>query len=538
MFKSDAHNHSLNNSISNIHSINIHAITEIEKDIEPYDLISLVFLLYEVPETALQRLTIYQRVYKDLGGNNSNLLHEWALHAQNRENWRQEFLEALITCQIFNVIKKLGFNVAIVKTQYQQFDDQGNHFINPMKKQLYKLCENITENFNNLKKALLTYNIDTTDYESCELIFLHLICEKFITIKQHYYEQKVISNEYDIESLAMIIDNFTGLESFAKKLRDMESATKPHEKDRLSKASSPSVVKELLTHTVKENNMQDKYLPEDFEDIHDLLSVHMKDLTIDGLKSDKVNNESYPIKNPSKVGVCLIINQEDFHPSKISIQSKIRSKSLKKRIGSTKDKLALEKTMTELNFEVISRDNLDRKMMLDEISNIIKYRVHNYHSVFMLCILSHGIKDHVYAADSVKVKIEEIESLLDCDEVNHLHGIPKVMILQACQVSDEDEYPDIGLAADGAKHYIRKSDILIYWATAPDYEAYRIENFGTLFIQLLCSVLQKYAGKDHLTDLFLKVNYKVNKACTKLRCDQLPKIVHTLKKKLYITNHT
>ncbi|KAM3961179.1 caspase-8-like [Aphomia sociella] len=537
MLKSDAQNHSLN-SMDNIHSINIHAITEIEKEIEPYDLISLVFLLYEVPETALQRLTIYQRVYKDMGGNNSNLLHEWALHAQNRQNWRYEFLEALVTCQIFNVIRKLGFNVATVKMQYQQLDDHGNHYINPMKKQLYKLCENInSENLNKLKKTLLTYSIDTNDYESCEMIFLHLICEKFITIQQHHYEQKVTANEYNIESLAMIIDNFAGLESFAKQLRDMESASKPQEKDRLSEAS-PSIVKEPLTHTVKEDNVQDKYSPEDFDDTHDLVNKILKDLTIDSFKSDKMSSECYLIKNPSKVGVCLIINQEEFHPSKRSIESKNQSKSLNKRIGSTKDKLALEKTMSKLNFEVISRDNLDKKTMLDEIKNIIKYRVHNYHSVFILCILSHGTKGHVFAADSVKVKVDEIESLLDCDEVNHLRGIPKVMILQACQVSDEDEYPDIGLAADGANYYIKKSDVLIYWATAPDYEAYRIEIFGSLFIQILCSVLQKYADKEHLHDLFLKVNYIVNKACTKLRCDQLPKIEHTLKKKLYIKKHS
>ncbi|XP_026757641.2 caspase-8 [Galleria mellonella] len=533
MLKSDALTHSRWYTTGDTYpSINIQSIIEIEKELEPYDLISLVFLLYDVPETALQRLIIFQRVYKDIGGSNSNLLQEWARHAQNRDMWKHQFLEALITCQIYNVVRKLGFNVAAVKKQYQE---NGEHFINPMKKLLYKLCENIdSEKLHKLKKTLSTYSIDTTMFESCELIFLDLMCRKFIEVQQYQYAQKITGNEYNIENLAKIIENFSGLEDFAKQLRDLEAMTKTEGRDIHSHPDVPPSAVNKDELTVKEDKVEDKFTHKMFDDTFDLINEFMGKLTMDGLATDKLNNDTYCIKNPSKVGVCYILNQEDFHPSKSSIESKGNFKPLDKRKGSTKDKLALEETMSKLNFEVITRDNLDRQTMLEDIKNVIKYRVQKYHSMFMLCILSHGIKGHVYAADSVKVKVEEIESLLDCDEVNHLRGMPKVIVLQACQVSNEDQYQDVDLAADGPKYYIKKSDVLIYWATAPDYEAYRIEAYGSLFIQILCSVIQKYADKDHLCDLFLKVNYIVHKACTKLCCDQLPKIESTLKKKLYL----
>ncbi|XP_059056977.1 caspase-8-like [Achroia grisella] len=518
------------NSTGNTPSISIKSIVEIEKELDSQDLTSLVFLLYDVPETALQRLIIYQRVYKDIGAGNSNLLQEWARHAQNRVTWTHEFLEALVTCQIYNVVRKLGFNVSAVKKRYQE---NGEHYINPMKRELYNLCEYMdSANLDRFKQTLKTYSIDTNNYESCELVLLHLMCQKFIMIQQHHYGQKVVGSEYNVENIARIIDNFPSpFKNFANKLRYIESISKRNVNDlHAHPATSPSVAnKDELT--VKEDNVQDNFTPEKFNESYDLLEG-LQNMT---LSSDKMNNDLYyPIKDPNRVGVCYILNQEEFHPSKHSIERKLKFKPLEKRVGSTKDKVALEKTMTKLNFEVIPRDNLDKETMLEDIKNVIKYRVHENHSMFMLCILSHGIKGHVYAADSVEVKIEEIVKLLDCDDVKHIRGMPKVIVIQACQVNNEDKYQNIDLVADAPKHYIKKSDVLIYWATAPDYEAYRIEGFGSLFIQILCSVIQKFANKEHLCDLFLKVNNEMRKTCAKLCCDQLPKIEFTLTKKLYL----
>ncbi|XP_053625304.1 caspase-8-like [Plodia interpunctella] len=530
MLCSDAQANSSDNTFGNMNTINIYAITEIQKEIDPCDMISMVFLLYDVPDTALQRLVIYERVYKDsIGGSTSDLLHQWALHAQNRTTWKHEFLEALVTCQLNKIIRKLGFNVTDIKRNFEI--DSGNTYLNPMKKLLYKLCENIElQNLSKLKNTLLTYNINTTDYENCELIFLDLMCRKFISFQQNHYGNRVTSYEYDVEKLADIIENFDGLEKFSEELRALNFAGKIQPQHQVAPVASTSNTKQ----DNKESNKNDQVHEEDLNESFDLIKKLMEDVHIDSLKSDKrvENSTVYDIKNPNKVGICYIINQEHFYPSKISIENKSDSKQLQSRIGSTKDKESLKETMSALNFEVITDDNLDHKTMINKIENILKYRVQRDHSIFILCILSHGTKGHIYAADSVRVKVETIENLLDCDGAKHLQGMPKVVIFQACQVNEEEQTHE--LIADAPKYYIKKSDILIYSATAPGYEAYRLEKYGSIFIQILCKVIEENADTAHLEDIFTKVTYFVHKICTKLRRDQLPKKETTLLKKLHL----
>lgn len=538
MLRSDAQQPATSFPMSNLNSLDINMISLIQKEIETYDMISLVFLLYEVPDTALERLIVYQRVTKDMEDNDTNLLHDWALHVHHRPSWRHEFLEALVTCQLYSIIRNMGLDVSAIKRQYQCTND-GEPLIHPMKKALYQLCENMTaDSFYKLKKTLLTYNIDVTDYETCELVLLELMSQRFITLKQ-IPKQSQSKNEPGIENLAKIIDNFPEFISFANDLRRIESAfCDPTTLNTPSISSIPSV--NIKDNPRKEN---DKNYLQEFDEVFELfneLNVTEGE-TVKILKSDTtlLNKSMYPILNPQNVGVCLIINQEKFHPSKDSIEGKVKVKPLDDRLGSTYDKKALMHTMTNLNFEVIARDNLDHKTMIQTIKEILKYRVREEHSMFMLCILSHGTKGHVYAADSIKVKVEDIECLLDSDDATHLQNKPKLLILQACQVEDDEpEYSPLVADSPSAtfKYYIKKTDVIIYWATAPNYEAYRHEKKGSIFIQLLCRTIQRCSKKDHVIDIFTQVNYNVNKLCVRLKCEQLPKVEYTLIKKVYLQN--
>lgn len=535
MLRSDANAHHFSPASNNLNALDIDTISLIQKDIDNYDMISLVFLLYEVPETALQRLIIYQRMSKDVQNNDTNLLHDWALHVHHQPSWKNEFLEALVTCQLFAIIRKMGLDVSAIKINYQNAN-----LINPMKKTLYKLCENVnTNNLYKLKKTLLTYDIDVTDYETCELILLDLMCRRFITLK-NFSGQKQSTNGPGIENLAKIIDNFPDINSFANDLRQLDVALKDTTPNAFLSTNSIMIASTPTIPKDRPKDNDNKYL-QDFNEVFELfnkLNV-MEEDPAKNLKSDTMiqNNTMYQIKDPKCVGVCLIINQEKFHPSKASIEGNVKVKPLDNRVGSTKDKEDLAKTMKSLNFEVVTRDNLDHKAVFENIRNILKYRVREEHSMFMLCILSHGTRGHVYAADSVKVKVEDIESLLDSDDANHLQDKPKLLILQACQVEDDEPYTLVPLVADSPKsykYYIKKSDVIIYWATAPNYEAYRHETLGSIFIQLLCRTLQQCSNKHHVNDMFIQVNYKVRKLCVKLQREQLPKVEHTLMKNLYL----
>lgn len=552
MLRSDArgiHENDTKN-LHNMLNITVDAIAQIEKELHPRDLISVVFLLYDVPDTALQRLIVYERVYEDMKGNTLNLLYDWANHAQSRPSWRFEFLEALTICQIYSVVRKLGFDVANIKNLYAPNDIHTNFYINPTKKCLYKLCEHTTSDIlEKLKNTLKTYEIDTSNYKSCELVLLELMCKKFITIDNLNIGNS--NNKIQLERLAKIVQNFAGIQNFAEDLRELQGQSNEKEKTtRRAGTNTPSTdISDMKVYDDDDEYLEeedvDQFMANAFEEIYQRLSeVNFEEPLVKTLKSDARKDKNanaidgaYCIKNPKRIGVCYIINQEDFHPSKDSIENNRSTIPLEKRLGSTRDREVLERTMTMLNFEVISHRNLTKKNMMEFIKNIVQYRVHHDDSMFMLCILSHGVRGHVYAADSVKVKIDNIQSLLDETLQGRKLDIPKIMIIQACQVNLTEE-PHLRIAADNPfqqnAYHLKKLNFLIYWATAPELEAYRDVVKGSFFIQILCCIIQKYAKHEHLYDIFTKVTDGVAKICTEIKKDQVPIFESTLRRKLYL----
>ncbi|CAH2086164.1 unnamed protein product [Euphydryas editha] len=540
MLWSDAETQPADNLFKNINSINLDVISEVQKDVEPYDMISLVFLLYDTPDTALQKLICYERISRDVDINNMNLLYDWAVYMQNPSNprttWKYEFLEALTICRLYNIIRKLGFDVSKVKKHYLPENVYVTIYIDPIKKALYKICENMTFDYLlKFKRTLNSYKIDVSEHNNCEIIFLKLMSNKFIKLGQYDNDTKKYSNNYDIEDLAKIFENISHFKEHAKLLREI--------KDQINCSSSLDHPEPMSTESTKNKlslnsyNIQGEKYTEGFDDIFQQLNqLHLEDEPIQSLKSDtniKLRTDAYALKNRNRIGVCCIINQEVFHPSKDSIQS--HTPDLSDRLGSTLDLIALEKTMTALNFDIKSKSNLNNKEVIQFIKNVIREHVHTDDSVFMLCIMSHGVRGHVYAADSTKIKVDNILSLLDSDEASKLHGMPKVLILQACQVEPEPEIKS-SIKADGPKSefYLKKLHFLIYWATAPEYEAYRIEDKGSIFIQCLCGLIKKMAEYEHLSDIFTKVTDVVTTLCTQLQRAQVPIFKSTLRKKLYL----
>ncbi|XP_034840811.1 caspase-8 [Maniola hyperantus] len=534
MLRSDAEVKSLDNLFENINSLSLDILLKIQNDVDPHDMTSLVFLLYDVPDTALQRLIVYQRVSKDVESNTMNLLYDWALYAQSRPTWKYEFLEALCICRLYNIIRKLGFNVSSVKKHYLPENVYVNVYIDPVKKVLYNLCENMTsESLTKLKRTLHTYKVDVSEHETCEAVFLELMCQKFIKLGQYNRERKMYTASYDLDMLIKIIENFGGLSKFAKILGEVQNQINNQNSPGESKASGKqsSLTKQTLNDS--KNQADEK---QNYEDIFQLLNeLHLEDVPIENLKSDNriLQKDAYVIKNKNRLGVCCIINQEIFHPSRDSIERKEKL-NLEDRLGSSKDLYCLERTMSSLKFEVKSKSNLDHKEFIKFIKDVIRNDVLPDDSVFMLCILSHGVKGHIYAADCVKIKVQDIQNMLDSDDAQNLHGMPKVLILQACQVNED---PDVSnnLVADGpnSSYYLRKSHFLICWATAPEYEAYRIIDKGSLFIQCLCAKMKKETN-EHLSDIFTKVTHSVTSFCTKFRKAQVPICESTLIKKLYL----
>nr|WMZ16822.1 death-related Ced-3/Nedd2-like protein [Plutella xylostella] len=536
-------NDELNSVHKNIHNITVNVIAEVQRDLTPYDITSLVFLLYDIPETALQRLTLLQRVSRDISGKDLNLLYDWAVYAHLRATWKYEFLEALVVCQLYGVIRKLGFSVPTVKKLYSTENPVVCH-ISPMKIALYRLCEEMnSDNLNRFKKTLLSYNIDVSQHETTELVLLELLCCRFISIAK-INDLRQLDNECEMDKLVKIIENCPGLLSCAQKIKEAERKLNTificNDKNVIHH-STPEV-------SVSEPNSGEKYTVNEkftgnFNDIYDSLAHLMEEkLSFVNLKADttKPNPDTYHIRNTKRVGICYIINQETFYPTKESIENKINSVPLETRKGSSKDRDLLKSTMENLNFHVEISNDLRHDEILPSIKKAIRSKVQDEDSIFILCILSHGIEGHIYGADSVPLNVKDIEQLLDSEDAVKLRNKPKVLIIQACQ-SRKDKDP-LKLIADGPQssrsnhYYLPKSDFLILWATAPEYEAYRLGSHGSVFIHLLCDIIHKTANKQHFADMCTKVTNNVSLFCANFKHAQIPIFQSTLRKSLYFMN--
>ena len=59
---------------------------------------------------------------------------------------------------------------------------------------------------------------------------------------------------------------------------------------------------------------------------------------------------------------------------------------------------------------------------------------HEQADAFVFVVLSHGTDGFVYARDGVKLSIEDdIVARFDGSQCPHLHGKPKLFLVQACQ---------------------------------------------------------------------------------------------------------
>lgn len=542
MFSADALKRSLPAATGNVNEITIDVISEVQKDLTTYDITSLVFLLYDTPETALQRLTLLQRVARNVDGKDLNLLHEWAVHRQNDSTWKQEFLEALAACQLYSVIRKLGFDVSWVKNTYRRPNPLDTDFLNPMKKALYNLCETLnTDNVTKLKKSLTTFNINVSEYDSCELILLELMCQKFITVRyQDCHVQKLISIIKHIPGLLNSAEQLHETQNYLNRERSVFQAPATSSRFSTPKNKYQQVSTQSETAPIIDSDKFNGNFKDTFENLAELAE---KCLNIN-LKTDasKSREDSYQIKNPDRVGMCYIINQEKFHPSSESISHQTCDEPLEDRHGSTLDKNALTYTMEKLHFHVETVDDLAHQEILPSIKDIIQKKVQPNDSIFVLCILSHGIEGHVYGVDSVPIKVQDIQDLLDSKDARILLGKPKVLLIQACQVIKNK--PALRLISDGPskphwtygieKYNLKKADFLICWATAPEYEAWRDDKKGSVFIQMLCSIILKRARHEHLHDIFTKTTDAVVKICALKNCAQIPQVTATLRKKLYL----
>lgn len=137
---------------------------------------------------------------------------------------------------------------------------------------------------------------------------------------------------------------------------------------------------------------------------------------------------AYLIRRQS-AGIILIINQKTFHfDPNPAYKEYLPRRRLETRHGTERDSESLQMLFRRFGYQTRVKKDRSHTEILNDVRDVINESV-RFDSV-IVCILSHGYKGVVYGANSVPVRIEDIEKIIISDR---LIGKPKILIVQACQ---------------------------------------------------------------------------------------------------------
>ncbi|XP_064598154.1 uncharacterized protein LOC135464628 [Liolophura sinensis] len=238
-------------------------------------------------------------------------------------------------------------------------------------------------------------------------------------------------------------------------------------------------------------------------------------------------------------GYCLIINNFKFY----SLPDDHESRKMPDRHGTNVDAENLMHVFQQLGFIVVTKDNLTDVSMV-QVCTQFAMENHNNFDCFACCILTHGVKDHLYGTNGRMTPINEITSCFKAQRCPGLRGKPKLFFIQACQGREKQRgFPmeiDAPRAEESLETIPNEADFLMGYATVPGFVSYRSKVKGSWYITTLCDNLLKYAERYDprydLLSIMTKVNEEVsvaNAAMEDGRYKQIPAPMTTLRKKVY-----
>ena len=250
-------------------------------------------------------------------------------------------------------------------------------------------------------------------------------------------------------------------------------------------------------------------------------------------------------------GRTLIINNTSFGD---------RDPILSARHGSEEDVRQVETLFTALDFTVLTKENLTRLQLLDELDKVA-CQDHSAYDCFVLWLMSHGRSGEVFCSDGNTIPIQTLHDMFSNCET--LSGKPKLFFIQACRGEGEDEgvstWTDTGISCyeqlspnqvDSPIDAVKKpasrvpthADFLYAFSTVDEYVSYRDENLGSHYVRGLIEAFRERAVYDHFLDILTVVNQNVSKMEAKRPsgknrneikiCKQMPEVKHTLRKKV------
>lgn len=209
------------------------------------------------------------------------------------------------------------------------------------------------------------------------------------------------------------------------------------------------------------------------------------------------------------------------------------------REGSEKDIKAL-RTFFEYDrgFQFREHNDLKANEMLNLAIGLAE-KDYTKFDCFFLIVLTHGNQKGILGVDESSIHIDAITGLFTAEKCPTLANKPKCFIIQACR-GDEDDH---GAVVADASAFIPpqlqsvpiESDFLIAYASPPGYASFRDKERGSWFIQKLVQVFKDYCEKEHLLDMFLRVNFLIAKVMSNDGLKQMPLQECRLTKKCFFS---
>lgn len=344
----------------------------------------------------------------------TTFLHSWACDIQKTNvKWRDMLLEALCIIQAKAIIQKLGLNYIDLHQRFLPQNSQSALFVHPIVKVLYLVCEELT-----VAEAKQLIDHIATKYASVQEFNYRDNGERLEIYMMYWLTDDVLrigrpTKSNQITSDAPQTNSFCNLDPITQFLKQIERDSL--KEDVLSVCQKFNSVRHAL---IKRPSIRtDDEQPID-------MGLSSRNFRAESIRP-KTSEDSYRI---DKFNV-LIVNQKkfykdpDLHPD---LQALLPT--LETRDGTDQDKDRLCKTFSTFGYRTTVRDNRNDVDLLNDVRNAANECFEK--ESLIVCILSHGHRDVIYAANSIPVKIEDIENLL---KSNRLIGKPKILIVQACQ---------------------------------------------------------------------------------------------------------
>ncbi|KAH8240548.1 hypothetical protein KR038_008200 [Drosophila bunnanda] len=482
------------NLLIQVDSMDVNDLVYVERDLNFRQKVGLCFLLFG--DVDADAAFILQKLLAMTGGDPrqpSDLLTQYS--KSRPDTWRRQLVEGLCIIQARQVLRKLGFQWSELRLHYLPHIAGITLHVHPLLKSLYRICEDLTMAQSGRLILEVSERVGRQqagagdplrfyDTSFLEIFLLDWLTRRCIRLGD------LNATGSDVQLLIEHL-KFNDMQEQAKLLIDTINSNAQESQVPVTVSGTPAIKSETLA---------------DSQQAAPATASAPALRRADALQLSREN-----------AGIALIINQQKFHRDvSPELKKYLSPKNLERRDGTDVDERRLKEVFSSMGYQVESHSNVDHMEIVHMIRNACSRST--IRDSLVVCILSHGIDGAVYGANSIALRISELENVL-CSDVPSLydqtHCLIKLLFIQACQVETDKKlaenqhgqpFPLEATTQSPGQHL----HMLRANSTVKGFSALRHTHNGSWFIQSLCDNIVKHSASVHIADILMMVTKEVS----------------------------